>query len=749
MTPSELAALIQGQIDDARRYVDDELSTDRRKALEFVRGEIDLQAERGKSSVTSRDLSDVLGWIMPSLLRQFLGSDRVVLYEPRKREMSARPKMGPDGQPVVDPQTGQPALEEVDLGKQRADQATDYVNYVFLNDCDGYRVLASAFYDGLLLGNGIVKHWWDATPEYRTETHRGLTDDQLAELLMGVEQEDVLAHSAQGAAAEFAPMDAADGVLAAPPVVLSHDITIRRQVSAGKLCVEALAPEDFLIERNSRKLDETCLGCGHRYRRTRSQLVEMGFDPATIDDLPTAAVDHGKTTALSRDGRSLKPSWHGGQDRSTEEVDIVEWYPLVDYDGDGIAERLKVLKADRHGEEGILSIEPWDDDLPFSDVVPDPIPHQWKGKSLFEELYDIQRVKTALLRQTQDNLYQVNNPMNAILENSVLNMDVLINRELGGNVFVKQPNAVTPLEVPFTADKSFQMLDYWDRVIERRGFSFASGTLDMDALTRQTATGVNAIQQAAAVKPEVYARNMAEVGLRRLFKCLLRLITKHQDKARTIRLRGKWVEADPTAWDPDMDVSINTGLGSGSRERDAAALMAVAQKQELILQTMGISNPVVTLEQYRNTLAKGCEALGLRGPEQYFAEVTQEQVAALANQPPPPDPKVIEAQGRMQLEQAKAAHQAQLKEAEAVAEHQRRMAEIEAQTMAARERSALELQTERDKAAILLRMEREKLFLNAELKREELQLEAELKREQMKIDVRQPQAANIEEARPQ
>ena len=656
MELSDLAALIQGQVDDARRYVDEELSGDREKALEFVRGEVDLKAEAGKSQVVSRDLSDVLGWIMPSLLRQFLGSERVVLYEPRKREMTVRPKMGPDGQPMMNPQTGQPVPEQVDLGKERADQATDYVNYVFLSEADGYTVLASSIYDGLLLGNGVIKYWWDQTPEYHTETHRGLSEDQLAMLLQDVPEEDVLGHSAYaGGGMPGQPEMVGDGglqpagpgpdmalasgdaggpglaagppelgvgpdvgmapgtALTAAPMALVHDISIRRVVSPGRLCIEALAPEDFLITRNSRKLDEKCLGCGHRYRATRSSLIEQGFDPEVVDDLPAASYARDKTTQLSRDGRTAQPTWSGGQDRSTEEVDMVEWFPLVDYDGDGVAERLRVLKGDLSNEEGILLVEPWEDDLPFADLVPDPIPHQWKGKSLFEEMYDVVRVKTALLRQTQDNLYQVNNPMNMVLDGQVLNMDVLINRELGGNVFVKSPQAVAPLEVPFTADKSFAMLDYWDRVVERRGFSFASGTLDMDALTRQTATGVNAIQQAAAVKPEVYARNMAEVGLRRLFSGILKLITKYQDKPRTIRLRGKWVDADPASWDPDMDVSINTGLGSGSRERDAAALMGVAAKQELILKELGPSNPIVTVDRYRNTLGQGLRGAGVEG----------------------------------------------------------------------------------------------------------------------------------------
>jgi hypothetical protein len=823
MDPSELAALVQGQIDDARRYVSEELAADREKALEFVRGEVDLVAEKGKSQVVSRDLSDVLGWIMPSLLRQFLGSDRVVIYEPRKREMVTRPKMGEDGQPVIDPQTGQPVPERVDLGKERADQATDYVNYVFLSETDGYCVLAEAIYDGLLLGNGIIKYWWDQKPEYKTETLRGLSEDELAMVLQDVPKEDILGHSAYAAerapgqaglraspegsgdlrppglqpmGAEPAlgpapgneggygpdmgapdlgggPVLAANGVdfgTSGVPIVLVHDVAIRRIVSQGRLCIEALPPEDFLIERNSTKLDEKCRGCGHRYRATRSDLIEQGFDPEVVEDLPTASYTRDQTTQLSRDGRTLRPAWTGGQDRSIEEVDVVEWFPLVDMDGDGVAERLRVIKGDLSNEEGILLVEPWEDDLPFADLVPDPIPHQWKGKSLFEEMYDIVRVKTALLRQTQDNLYQVNNPMNLVLDGQVMNMDVLINRVLGGIVFAKSPTAVTALEVPFTADKSFAMLDYWDRVVERRGFSFASGTLDMDALTRQTATGVNAIQQAGAVKPESYARNMAEVGLRRLFRGVLRLITKYQDKPRTIRLRGKWVDADPASWDPDMDVSINTGLGSGSRERDAAALMAVAAKQEQILQTMP-NNPMVTVDRYRNTLAKGCEALGLKGPEQYFAEITPEQAQAIVNQPPKPDPKMVEAQARMQLDQAKAVHAAQIEQAKtahaagleqakmehqqqlaealAVAEHKRKLAEIQAMAAAAQEKAALELQTERDKAAVLLRMEEEKIVLNARLKREELQLEAELKREEMRMAGPRPQSDNIEEARPQ
>jgi hypothetical protein len=303
-------------------------------------------------------------------------------------------------------------------------------------------------------------------------------------------------------------------------------------------------------------------------------------------------------------------------------------------------------------------------------MVPDPIPHQWAGRSLYDDLYDVQRVKTALVRQTLDNLYMVNNPMNEVVANQVENMDALINRTLGGNVFVKGAGAVTPLEVPFSADKSFTMLEYWDQQIEKRtGVSRSTMGMDPDALQNQTAEAVRDSRAASSTKVETYARNIAETGMKRLFRCLLRLITKHQDRARTIRLRGKWIEMNPSAWDGDMDVQINTGLGSGSRDRDLMLLQGVAQKQELVLLQMGGDNPIVGFKEYRDTLAKMAEVAGLKNSEQYFKEITDQSLQQFAQaQQSKPDPKMAEAQAKMQLEQAKAAHDAQLKQAQAQAD---------------------------------------------------------------------------------
>jgi hypothetical protein len=64
-----------------------------------------------------------------------------------------------------------------------------------------------------------------------------------------------------------------------------------------------------------------------------------------------------------------------------------------------------------------------------------------------------------------------------------------------------------------------------------------------------------------------------------VFKQILKLIVKHQDRPRTIRLRDTWVEMDPRSWNANMDATINIGLGTGSRDRDMAMLNQILNVQ--------------------------------------------------------------------------------------------------------------------------------------------------------------------------
>lgn len=732
MSERDLAALVDGLIGDAIAFDSSDLAQRREMALRYFNGEVpDITAMDGRSSAVSRDVADVHGLIMPGLMRVFLAADNVAIYEPRR----------PEHEPF-------------------AKQATDYVNYVTLRESDGYRQFRAAVSDGLLFGNGILKHWWDPTPEYKAQSFTGLSDDDYTALVADDDVEEVLEHSeypdpnstvlpnepdssamVPGMVPPAVPagdMGAAPG--AAPAVALLHDVKIKRVCSYGRLRIKALPPEQFLIDRNAIVLDEQNLRfCGHRYKETRSTLIKQGYDRAQIDELPAAGNGAGTSDVESTARDDWQLSSDAAPDRATELVDVYECFVLCDYDGDGVAEWRKVVMAGATGERSILENEEWGDDLPFSDIVPDPVPHRWRGRSLFDEVEDIQRVKTVLKRQLLDNTYFANNPRQIALTGQIDNPDVLVNYKIGDVVFAKSQDAVRFEQVPSIAAHVFPVLEYMDAVTEKRtGISRASMALDMDALQNQTATATNAMQAAAHTKTEEYARNIAECGgFKRVFGCLLKLIVKHQDKPRAIRLRGEWVEMDPRGWDAEMDVTINTGLGSGSRDRDMAMLQGVLQKQELILQTLGPKNPLVTLEQYRNTLAKAIETAGLRSPEQYVSEVTPESVqqfmASMANKP---DPKAAEIQAKAQAEQQKM-------QAQAALDGQRLQMQAQLDAMALRFKQALETErAQREQQMQQMQLERQAAIEERQaqadiaVREREAAIEAALKRQEQAFDMR-------------
>lgn len=693
MDDTELAALVRAQITDAIGYDQTELSLRRVKAIEYYRGELrDLEPREGWSRVTARDLSEHIGWIMPGLMRVFAASDKIVCYEPE----------GPGDEAA-------------------AKQATDYVNYVFWRECEGYRTLWNAFQDALMFGNGIIKFWWETATKIEFLDYRGLSDAAAA-LIEQDEEVEVISRSEEVKSI----IDPATGQSTA---YKCHDLRVKRTSKHGRLRIAALPPEEFLVQRGATSLADAKFFC-HRGRRTRQSLIEDGYDPDIVMSIGADYDMQSQPEKVARWNRIIYDQNTFHSDPLMVEVEVFECYLPVDYDGDGHAEWRKIVIAGQGGvsidvsgsRDHILANEPWSDDPPFVDVVPNPDAHIWKGRSLFDELEDVQQIKTVLQRQTLDNLYLANLPQREVVLKDVENPDEVVNPTPGGVIIVRETGKVREIAVPFVADKSYAMIEFQDQTAEKRtGVSRQSMALDPEALANQTATGQMLAQSASYSKIELYARNIAEIGLKRLFRCLLRLIVRYQDKPRMIRLRNQWVEMDPRAWNANMDAVVSVGLGSGSRDRDMALLAQIAAKQELILKTLGPVNPVCTVAQYAATLRKMVEASGLRDPDEFFSEVSPQALAEMANRPPPPDPKAQAEMARAQTMMQKAA--------------------LEIQTM--RERAAAEMQLERERMAAELALQREKAEFEREQRRQDAALNAQLKREEMMLEAELTRQANM------
>jgi hypothetical protein len=670
----ELVKIIDDEIAGAICFANDTERDDRVKAIEYYMGRMaDLPAEKDWSHAISKDVADTIDSMMPGLMRVFAGAGQVVVYSPNR-----------------------PGDE------QAAAQATDYINYIWGKDDAGYLALMTAILDALMVGNGIIKAYWDKTPEYETEELCGLSDEQLTFLLQDQEAE-IIGYSEN-------PQQIAPG-----QVVTLHDVRVRRVSQSGRLVIEAVPPDNFGISKDAKNIDRArCVW--ERASKTRSDLVEMGFDKATVSGLPAWT----NTARQSTQGAV----WRYGDDTSPDqtanaamvEVEVYEVYLYIDTDGDGIAEHRKVLVAGESGSRRILSNDPYPDDRPYVDLNPKIIPHQWRGCSVADDTMDLQRVKTALLRGFLDNTYQQNRPQREVVESQIINPDEVLNPRIGGVIRVKSQGSVTNLLPPYTGDKALVGIQYIDTVIQRRtGVSQSSAALDATALNPQTATAEQIEHDANYSRTELTARNFAQMGLKRLFQKMLKTIVRYQDRPRTIRLRDTWVDMDPRAWDASMDVTVNLGLGTGSRERDLAMLKGVAAEQDKVVQAMGPNNPIVPPSAWIGTRSKMIEAAGLKNSDEYFKPVTDQEFAQWqASQPPKVDPKMQEAQARTQIAGQKA-------QADVALKHGKTQADVETDRM--------------------------KIATRAQADREEMLLEADLKREEMALGLHHANQTNI--ARPQ
>jgi hypothetical protein len=395
-----------------------------------------------------------------------------------------------------------------------------------------------------------------------------------------------------------------------------------------------------------------------------------------------------------------------------ELVEYYECYVRTDMDGDGVAELHRVCYA---GNEILMSEEC--DYVPFHSVCPLPIPHKFFGQSLADRAIDLQLVKTTITRQMLDNLYLTNNYRVGAVEGQV-NLDDLLTSTAGGVIRIKNPNALVPMTVQSSAAQSFPMLEYLDGVqAKRSGVSEASQGLDPNILQNVTATAVSAMSNAAGGKIELIARIFADTGVSSLMKGILHLLCKYQDKERIIKVNNKYIPMNPREWDTQYNVTVNVGLGTGSKTEQLSVMQMVLDKQEQMLKEYGLSNPLVSLKQYRDTLAKFVNMAGFKDESGFIKDITQEQSDQLAQaqaQNPQSDPNTEAAKILAQVEKEKAELQAQTQ-----------MAKVEM------ERKALEVKAQRE----LLEMQQKEIQFEKEMALKEMELAQKANNDSEKNDM--------------
>jgi hypothetical protein len=429
------------------------------------------------------------------------------------------------------------------------------------------------------------------------------------------------------------------------PTPMLHDVVLIRKETYGKVKIETIPPEEFLIERRAKNLQEANF-LAHRTTQTRSDLIEAGFDADTVNALPTDTADKYNEEKVSR-YRNLDYDFSSNSgEASTDEITVYECYAKIDAEGDGIAKLRKITLAGT-GAYQVLDDELCDS-IPFVSITPIMVPHRFFGRSVSEMTEDLQLIKSTVMRQLLDNMYLTNNNRVAVMDGQV-NLDDLLTNRPGGVVRTKgSPGQVMmPMQTQTINQQAFPLLEYLDTVREQRtGITRYSQGMDADSLNK-TATGVNVILTQAQMRVELIARIFAETGVKDMFHKIFELVVKHQDKERIIKIRNTFVPFRPMEWRNRCNVSINVGLGTGSRDQQLSILNNILQTQLKALELQGTpAGPMVNLRNIYNTLSKIVENAGLKNTGLFFTDPD----VGMQQMPPPQPPQPTEFEKVSQLQ---------------------------------------------------------------------------------------------------
>lgn len=621
MDEDRVESIVQQAVQDAVDFIESEIADDRIKAQRYFDGEVDIGEEDGRSKVVATKVRDTIRSIKPSLLRVFLSTDRAVEYIPSNQDDVAV-----------------------------AQQATQYMHWAF-NELHGYNLLNDAFHDAMVKKSGVLKVYWDKYTEAETYSFTNLTDEEFS-AIVNEDNVDVIEHSQEMSIS----IDQMGMEIETP----EHSVTISRKTDKGMLQVKSVPPEEFMVDRNAKSIDDFYV-VAHRTEMRVSDLVNMGFDFEKVSNLTGI----GSSDTYSEIEDFERRGYQQEEEESTEDlsmklVAVTEAYMKMDIEGTGVAQLYKFMLGGNDYQ--LLDYEPYSE-VPFAVFEVDPEPHAFFGRSISDLINDDQDASTAMLRGVLDNVALTNNPRMGIVDNQV-NVDDVLNNEIGGIIRMKNPQAIVPISVPFVAAQTLQAIQYMDDAIETKtGVSRASMGLDPDALQNTTATAANITKQAGAAQIEVMARNLAEGGMKRLFKLMLKLFIENTDEEKMMRMNSQFVPIDPRSWNSSMDVMCNVGLGTGKEDEKVAILQQTLQLQMQIWQTYGPGNGLVSMTLIRNTMADIMALAGVRNSDRYLMPMdaqTEQQLLMMkqqqmAGQPKPLDP----GQALVQAEQLKAQTKAQ------------------------------------------------------------------------------------------
>lgn len=658
LSDEQIVALVDDNVRKSIGYYDSEISRERRKVVDHYNAALPRPAHDGNSKYVSMDVYDAVESMKAALLETFSTGYKTVRFSPQNS----------DDVPM-------------------AAVATSYVDFVANRQNNLFEVMQTVIHDGLIARAGLAKVFYEESSDSYLQTIEDVLPDDFDMMLAedNVEIEEV-EEDALG----------------------NYSGALRIYRDTSKVCIDAVAPEEFLIEPQAKDLDSITF-CAQRYKKTLSELREMGYDEKLLEDIG----EHDDVD-LETDPEVISRHENIGSDRGfnvkgyqdqVRQVTVYEAYIMLDKMGTGVAELYKVIKAGNSLLECERCMR-----RPFVAFVPLPIAHAFYGSNFGAKVIPIQNARTVLTRSILDHAMITNNPRYVVTKGGLSNPRELIDNRVGGIVNVTRPDAISPMPQAALNPFIFQTIQMLDEDKEdTTGVSRLSQGLNKDAISKQNSAAM--VEQLATMsqqRQKIIARNFANNFLKPLYQMIYQLVVENEDEQKIVELAGNFVPVNPGTWADKRDVQVDLHLGYGEQEQEAQKYLAIhgLMSQDPVLSQM------YTPENAFNLMSTVLENNGIKNVSDFLSPPQQ----------PQPDPAQ-----EMQMQAA----QKQLE----IQERQTAVAEMKAQTDA--QIAQLKLQLEQLKAQQSFAIQSDSMDLKeAQLEHKQMVDTAELEIARTADDVR-------------
>jgi hypothetical protein len=562
LTDEQILGIVTAELSQAERY------DDWTRALDYYLGKPMGKEIEGRSQVVSTDVADAIEWIRPQVMESLTGSNEIVSFDP----------IGPDDE-------------------MQAQLESDCAFDVIMKDNDGFTAIHTLVFDALLQKFGLLQVFYEKNREPTVRAYSGLSPEMV----------NVAIAETKGQLLEYE--QAEDG---------TFSIRVAVPPKGGKVRIETCPPEQFRYNGDLASVDLSDARFTARVaQKTLSELAEEGYDTDVLDAVSASFGDNPALYRMEAQQESIGAERSHKDDPSQRLVEVAQCFMRMDLNGDGIGERVKVTVLGGASPTHLLDVEEIEE-YPWVAGVAILMPHKFQGLSVYDRLKQLQDIKTALLRNTLDNISYQNNQRVAVLEGQANLDDVLISRP-GGVIRVKNPNAVTPLVTPMVGQAAFNMLQYIDEVRAGRvGVSPEGNATPQKVGNAVGSEGVQNLLSASQALVGLITRVIAETAVKPLCVKVRDLLVRHVDAVQDVQFRGQWVQTNPASWPSRSRTTVSVGLGSGDNTRRFQTLQGVLQLQSQIQMLPG--QALVDPVKVYSTLDDYCKFGGLTGASRYFMD---------------------------------------------------------------------------------------------------------------------------------